>query len=285
MLRSRLQSRLAEMGAAPDYRALAADVLGVRTPNATIARRLVEQALVVEDRQKIWRRLGERVQPELPSTPGVYVMRDHEGRVIYVGKARNLRRRVSTYFGARRWRALTPELPAATAVEWHETGSDLEALLLEAELIERWQPAANRQARAPRRGLSRRPARTRDVILLLPSADPASVEVFCARTDGALLHVRTPRSGDQIVKPSRRIFKFFHGLVDADEQVTRRAAIAFAWLARTGDDATRIDPRDVASPRELATRLRALVGDRDLFVERIDQRGDGGLAVRARKGR
>jgi predicted GIY-YIG superfamily endonuclease len=285
MFRPRLRSRLAEMGESPDYRVLAAEVLGIRAPNVAIARRLVEQALVVEDWQQIWNRLGERVQPELPSTPGVYVMRDHEGRVIYVGKAKNLKRRVSTYFAAKRWRALTPELPSATDVEWHAVGSELEALLLEAELIERWLPTANTQTRAPRRALKERPARVRDVILLLASTDADSVELFCARTDGALLHVRIARSGPEIGKQSRRIFRFFHGFSDSDEHLSPRAAIVFAWLARSGDEATRMDPRDVTSPRELGARLRALVADPDLFVQRIDQRGTRGAATCARMGR
>ena len=51
MLRDRLLARLAEMGDAPDHQRLAAEVLGIRGAPPELARRLVAQALVVEDRR------------------------------------------------------------------------------------------------------------------------------------------------------------------------------------------------------------------------------------------
>ncbi|MEW9052790.1 MAG: GIY-YIG nuclease family protein, partial [Neobacillus sp.] len=41
--------------------------------------------------------LKEKVK-KLPSTPGVYLMKDSQSRIIYIGKAKNLKRRVSSYF-------------------------------------------------------------------------------------------------------------------------------------------------------------------------------------------
>jgi len=58
LLRDRLQAKLAAMGAAPDYARVAAEVLGIRNAPPELARRLVAQALVVEDRQDEWRRTG-----------------------------------------------------------------------------------------------------------------------------------------------------------------------------------------------------------------------------------
>ena len=51
LLRDRLRARLNEMGDAPDYPRLAAEVLGIRNAPFELARRLVSQALVLEDRQ------------------------------------------------------------------------------------------------------------------------------------------------------------------------------------------------------------------------------------------
>ena len=82
---------------------------------------------------------------ELPTTPGVYLMKDELGRVIYVGKAVNLRSRVGSYFTAaaavdRRTADLVPEIRDIAHIE---TDSEVDALLLEARLIKDIQPRFN----------------------------------------------------------------------------------------------------------------------------------------------
>jgi len=81
----------------------------------------------------------------LPEKPGVYLMRDVQGRVIYVGKALVLRHRVRSYFGETALRdAKTARLVADIAdLEWIVTESELEALILEAQLIKRHHPRYN----------------------------------------------------------------------------------------------------------------------------------------------
>ena len=105
LLRDRLLKRLADSAEPPDYQRLAADVLGIRGAPPDLARRLVTQALVVEDRREAWRRAGERICAAAPATAGVYVLRDAEGRALYVGKANNLRRRLRAPPAARKMRA------------------------------------------------------------------------------------------------------------------------------------------------------------------------------------
>jgi len=81
----------------------------------------------------------------LPARPGVYIMRDGEGRVIYVGKAANLHSRVRSYFGSPR--SMEPKTRAlASAVadfEYIVTNTSQEALHLEATLVKRHQPLFN----------------------------------------------------------------------------------------------------------------------------------------------
>src|SRR5262249_10615421 len=110
LLRDKLIARLAEMGAAPDHQRLATEVLGIRGASPELARRLVAQALVLEDRRDAWRRTGERICRDAPSAPGVYILRDADGRVLYVGKAVNLRRRVRAPFAAPPSRAPGPAI-------------------------------------------------------------------------------------------------------------------------------------------------------------------------------
>jgi DNA polymerase III subunit epsilon len=84
-----------------------------------------------------------------PATPGVYIMRDKNDRVIYVGKAKNLRNRVRSYYSEPLGytRKMDGLLQAIDRIETVETGSELGALLLEAQLIQRYRPQFNRQLR------------------------------------------------------------------------------------------------------------------------------------------
>ena len=85
-----------------------------------------------------------------PSTPGVYLFRDRNDTVLYVGKARDLRARLRSYFAGDRQRpAVEAALGALTRVEWRELGSELEASLEELRLIRELRPPAN--ARSTRR--------------------------------------------------------------------------------------------------------------------------------------
>ncbi|HHB91236.1 MAG TPA: excinuclease ABC subunit UvrC [Anaerolineae bacterium] len=81
----------------------------------------------------------------LPTKPGCYLFRDAENEVIYVGKAVNLRHRVRSYFQSQRGHsAKTRRLVATIAdLEWVVTDTELEALILENELIKRYRPRFN----------------------------------------------------------------------------------------------------------------------------------------------
>ena len=81
----------------------------------------------------------------LPSEPGCYVYSDHRRKVIYVGKAKNLRNRVRQYFqSARSQDAKTSELVSRiTDVELYVTDNEIEALALECNLIKKYRPAFN----------------------------------------------------------------------------------------------------------------------------------------------
>jgi excinuclease ABC subunit C len=85
----------------------------------------------------------------LPDGPGVYLMKDRLGRIIYVGKAKNLKKRVASYFQPGRARALRHQPKIRTLIEMItdfdilEVKSEPEALLLEGKLIKQWRPKYN----------------------------------------------------------------------------------------------------------------------------------------------
>jgi DNA polymerase-3 subunit epsilon len=93
--------------------------------------------------------LDPRLRENLPTAPGVYLMKDERGEIIYVGKAKNLRARVSSYYaqplGYRR--KTDGLLETVRALETIVVGSELQALILEDRLIKRYQPRFNVQQR------------------------------------------------------------------------------------------------------------------------------------------
>jgi predicted GIY-YIG superfamily endonuclease len=273
MLRDKLTSRLRQMGDSPDYPLLAAEVLGIRNAPQELARRLVEQALVVEDRRDAWRQAGARIAARAPARPGVYVLTDAGGDPLYVGKANNLRRRLRAHFSTRRWRALKADMARAAGAEWTIVGSELEALLREAALIDELRPPVNVQIGPPTLDTRAIPTGLiRDVIVVLPSVEEDSAELVAARPDGEWMIQRTRRSGADLMVHVTRVLRFLRSPLRPPPAPPSLAPIVFSWLAGRGAGATRLDPHDARSPRELRARLAAVLRDERLFRERLDQR-------------
>jgi DNA polymerase III epsilon subunit family exonuclease len=87
-----------------------------------------------------------------PTRPGVYLFRDEHGRALYVGRARDLRARLRSYFRSERQRpAVEAALAAVDRIEWRVLGSELEAALEELRLIRELRPPANARASRPER--------------------------------------------------------------------------------------------------------------------------------------
>jgi excinuclease ABC subunit C len=81
---------------------------------------------------------------EIPTSPGVYMHKDAGGRVIYVGKAKNLRSRVRSYFRARPFDRKTDALVGQISdLEFIVTDNEVEALILEATLVKQHKPRYN----------------------------------------------------------------------------------------------------------------------------------------------
>ena len=89
-----------------------------------------------------------KIARQLPQKAGVYLMKDRLGQVIYVGKAKNLRKRVSSYFqGSKKFVWAQPKIGAMVhmvrEISTHETRNETEALLLEGKLIKDLKPRYN----------------------------------------------------------------------------------------------------------------------------------------------
>jgi len=94
----------------------------------------------------------------VPNRPGCYLMRDRRGVIIYVGKAKNLRRRVSSYFrpGARHAPKVRSMVETVWDFEWMTVRNEAESLLTEASLIKKYKPHFNILMRDDKRYLALR---------------------------------------------------------------------------------------------------------------------------------
>ena len=81
----------------------------------------------------------------IPKTPGSYQFKDIDGRIIYVGKAKSLRSRISSYFQLKENLPVRTQqmISEATTVEWMQVQNEVEALILEHSLIQEHQPRFN----------------------------------------------------------------------------------------------------------------------------------------------
>jgi DNA polymerase-3 subunit epsilon len=121
------------------------------------ARRLSElRSLAAPRRRRVYgkRALARRA----PARPGVYLFRDKHDQVLYVGRARDLRARLRSYFRSERQRpSVEAALLALERIEWRVLGSELEAALEELRLIRELNPPANSRSRRKEHGVYLRP--------------------------------------------------------------------------------------------------------------------------------
>lgn len=86
--------------------------------------------------------LSEKLKA-LPNKPGVYLFKDKNGEIIYIGKAKSLRKRVSSYFKAKPDIKTSILLDRLYDIDYVVAGSELDALILEDELVKKYKPRYN----------------------------------------------------------------------------------------------------------------------------------------------
>ncbi|MBI4160033.1 UvrB/UvrC motif-containing protein [Candidatus Wolfebacteria bacterium] len=85
----------------------------------------------------------EKFYKKMPDSPGIYMMKDAKGRVLYIGKAGNLRRRVSSYFARPHDIKIERLLVQVKKIDYEKTDTAIEALILESKRIREHEPAFN----------------------------------------------------------------------------------------------------------------------------------------------
>lgn len=150
---------------------------------------------------------------EFPQTPGVYLMKDLAGRVIYVGKAKNLRSRAGSYFlqGAKEeWRT-ADWVHEICDIDYIECDSEVDALLMESRLVKDTQPKHNKELKDDK---------TFPYLMISTHEDFPRVEVTREPRDrGVKLYGPFANAGDLrgAVQVLQRIFKFRTCSLDIEE--------------------------------------------------------------------
>lgn len=139
----------------PEHRALADARATVDVLHGLLERAGSLGATTVEDVLELTRSRSDRAYrrrglvADAPATCGVYRFQDAHGRVLYIGKATDLRARLRTYFGQDPRRRIADMVRETAEVTWQATPTLLEAEVLELRAIRAEQPRYNRRSRTP----------------------------------------------------------------------------------------------------------------------------------------
>ena len=119
------------------------------TPEESPEPASTDEAPLPKTQAEFFHRAGEKVRTKFPQTPGIYLFQDQAGRVIYIGKAKNLRARAGSYFlkAAAEDQRTTRLVREAYDIEYIDAESEVDALLMESRLIKDIQPKYNRELR------------------------------------------------------------------------------------------------------------------------------------------
>jgi hypothetical protein len=198
----------------------------------------------------------------LPASPAVYAFKDASDNYLYIGKAKNLRRRLLGYFGE------TDESPGkleqirdqSRRIISHQCGSELECLIHEYRLIRKYSPLLNRQFEVVESKGSFRPID--DCIVVLPHALPGRVmSVWVRREQRILLKSfdADPEARTEIIKELDAFF-FSKKLSPVSSDFPEHQ-IAVRWIRRHADEPAIVPVHRMAGAEEVYEALRLLARD------------------------
>ncbi len=198
---------------------------------------------------------------DIPCQPGIYIMKTHSGEPLYVGKSGNLQARVAGYFSSQK------TVPDKINAVWDQiadldiqpAGSELEALLMEQQQIERLNPRVNTQ-RTVAEGSSRYGAPASPIVLILPSPQRARLELFWIGIAGATFQQR--------VNPARPPIAQLRQLLKAARS-QRRPAKKSRNLIDWGPQGNEIATRVFGRHRSRLTWLETGATPEDTFITQL----------------
>lgn len=207
----------------------------------------------------------------LPETPGVYIMKNRADNIIYVGKSRNLKRRVKSYFTAAalrdpKVRRIHEQLHAFEVIA---TANEVEALLLEMRMIRDFRPLINLQEEVHEQPGAY--GRKWNFLLLVPGQDGTMVDLYFLH-DGAFVARATARMGQPAGKRLRSRVKsiYFGGRKRSRRtQESWETEIVSRWLISNRSRLNFVDIDEAGSCETVIERLSAYLQDPDRLARKI----------------
>jgi hypothetical protein len=207
----------------------------------------------------------------LPGASGVYIMKDREGAVIYVGKSRNLKRRVSSYFATRSLHH--PKIARIheklRSIEILPTDNEIEALLLEMELIKTFRPAINLQTEIHEGRAGRHEGR--NLLLFVVDAEQEGVKIYLLRS-GIFAGRQSASLGNP---PSKRLREklnslfFTQGKRRKQRGSTLEKEIVSRWFAANQRRLNYLDVDEMEGFEAMLERLQHYLCDPDKLTRKV----------------
>jgi hypothetical protein len=211
----------------------------------------------------------------VPPVPGTYRFYDHDDKLLYVGKSGNLKRRLAEWFGDGTPRGARAKaiVEAVHRFEVKSSGSELEALLREAEQIRRDTPERNVQRAVHSR--KQRAARLRSILILEPAEDPWVLRAWLIREGQLLDSVPLGPRGGGLRRIERVLRDDFFDPREGPRSGRSRPVdveIVARWLSENRDKAVAFDPTHFKTTDDVVSRLR-------WFLEHGALRDPGGSPI------
>ncbi|MDQ1619964.1 MAG: polymerase subunit epsilon [Actinomycetota bacterium] len=263
-------ARLFRASTTPDHRALSdaratVDVLhGLLERLGNLGVRSLDELATFSSRVSPGQRRKRHLAEGLPHAPGVYVFADERGEVLYVGKSKDLRSRVRTYFTASETRGRMAEMVGlAASVTPIVCATALEGEVRELRLIAQHKPRYNRRSRFPERALW---------LKLTVEAFPRLSKVREVKDDGAA-YLGPFSSGRQVELATAALHEAFQLRQCIARLSPRRASPACA-LAEMGRCGAPCDGRETVEHYALHTAAvrQAMLGDVRQVVTAVSRR-------------
>lgn len=263
-------ARLFRAGTTPDHRALSdaratVDVLhGMLERLGNLGVRSLDELSTFSSRVSPAQRAKRHLAEPLPNLPGVYLFLDARGEVLYVGKSKDLRARVRTYFTAGETRGRMAEMVGlATKVTPVVCATPLEAEVRELRLIAAHKPRYNRRSRFPERALW---------LKLTVEAFPRLSRVREVRDDGAT-YLGPFGSARQVELATAAVHEAFR-LRQCTTRLSPRAPSAACALAEMGRCGAPCDGRETVEQYagHAAAVRSAMLGDARRLVDVLSRK-------------
>jgi hypothetical protein len=214
---------------------------------------------------------GRDFLAKLPETPGVYLMKNRSGEIIYVGKSRRLKQRVSSYFAARGRRdpKTSRILEQLYSIETVECISEVEALILEMRMIKDFRPAINLQA-----DVHEDPSvygKEKNVLLITPRPEGWQADIYLL-AEGAFAGRLAARLGRTATKALRKKVRSVYKPARRRKRSVSESwerELVFRWFAANRRKLNFVDVDDAGGPEAALLLLDNFLSDPDRLTHKV----------------